>query len=123
MSIKSIAKKVWNSEAFETVVDVTFGVMECLGEALVETFSNNSHNSTCSSCMNYDSSDSDYYIKTYEYWNSLSPVDREYYFEHNETLQKYGELYYYNDKEQCAKSIAKIAKIERRSFDDKYDRY
>ena len=52
MSIKSIAKKVWNSEAFETVVDVTFGVMECLGEALVETFSNNSHNSTCSSCMN-----------------------------------------------------------------------
>ena len=100
MSIKSIAKKVWNSEAFETVVDVTFGVMECLGEALVETFSNNSHNSTCSSCMNYDSSDSDYYIKTYEYWNSLSSVDREYYFEHNETLQKYGELYYYNDKEQ-----------------------
>ena len=123
MNIKSIAKKVWNSEAFETVADITFGVMECLGEALVETFSNNSHNSTCSSCMNYNSSDSDYYTNTYEYWKSLSPVDREYYFENNSTLQKYGELYYYNDREQCAKSIAKIAEKERRSFDDKYDRY
>ena len=85
--------------------------------------SNNSHNSTCSSCINYDSSDLDYYTKTYEYWKSLSPVDREYYFENNSTLQKYGELYYYNDREQCAKSIAKIAEKERRSFDDKYDRY
>ena len=123
MNIKSIAKKVWNSEALETITDITFGVMECLGEALVETFSNNSHNNTCSSCMNYNSSDSDYYTKTYEYWKSLSPVDREYYFENNSTLQKYGELYYYNDREQCAKSIAKIAEKERRSFDDKYDRY
>ena len=123
MNIKSIAKKVWNSEALETITDITFGVMECLGEALVETFSNNSHNNTCSSCINYDSSDLDYYTKTYEYWKSLSPVDREYYFENNSTLQKYGELYYYNDREQCAKSIAKIAEKERRSFDDKYDRY
>lgn len=113
MNIKSIAKKVWNSKTFEAVVDTTFDVAECVGEALIELFDN----------ITAPPEETDYYKETYDYWTSLTPVDREYYFTHNEVLQNYGERYYYNDKEQCAKSIAKIAEKERRSFDDKYDRY
>ena len=113
MKITDIAKKVWNSEVFETIVDTTFGMAECLGETLIEMFDH----------VVSPPEEVNYYKETYDYWNSLIPADREYYFEHNETLQKYGEPYYYNDKEQCAKSIAKIAKMERRSFDNKYDRY
>ena len=38
MKITDIAKKVWNSEVFETIVDTTFGMAECLGETLIEMF-------------------------------------------------------------------------------------
>mgnify|MGYP003291112231 CR=1 FL=1 len=113
MSIKSVAKKVWNSKVFETAVDVTFGTLECLGEVLIDMFDN----------VVSPPEETNYYKETYDYWSSLSPVDREYYFSHNETLQDYGDRYYYNDKEQCAKSIARIAQMERRSFTNKYDRY
>ena len=101
------------SKTFETIVDVSFEVAEKVGEALIETFDN----------MISPPEETDYYKETYDYWNSLIPVDREYYFSHNETLQEYGDKYYYNDKEQCAKSIANIARMERRCFTDKYDRY
>jgi hypothetical protein len=123
MSIKSVAKKVWNSKAFETIVGTTFDAMAFIGECIIDTFNQGSIQTHCGSCGSYLAPDKSDEEKTYEYWNSLSPVDREYYFEHNETLQKYGELYFYNDKEQCAKSIARIAKMERRSFTNKYDRY
>ena len=113
MKITNIAKKIWNSKTFEAVVDTTFEVAEAFNEAIIETFNN-----IASSPEKID-----YFTETYEYWSSLCPVDREYYFSHNEVLQRYGELYYYNDKEQCAKSIATIAEKERRVFVNKYDRY
>lgn len=113
MKISDIAKKVWNSTVFENIVDISYGVAECIGEALIETFNN----------IASPSEETNHYKETYDYWSSLTPVDREYYFSHNEVLQKYGDRYYYNDKEQCAKAIARIAQIERRSFTNKYDRY
>lgn len=113
MSIKSVAKKIWNSKTFEAVVDTTFEVVECVGEALIDLFDN----------ITSPPEEVDYYKETYEYWSSLAPVDREYYFTHNEILQNYGDRYYYNDREQCAKSVARIAFMERRTFTDKYDRY
>ncbi len=112
MSMKSIAKKVWNSEIFETVVDVTYGTVECLTDAIVSVFSHNTSDK-----------DRDYYQETYEYWKRLEPCDREFYFNHNEVLQQWGDNYFYNDREQCAKHIAWIAEREGRPFTNKYDRY
>lgn len=113
MKIVDITKKVWNSKTFEAILDTSFEVVECLGETLIELFDN----------IVTPPEEVNYYEETYNYWISLCPVDREYYFEHNETLQSYGDRYYYHDKEQCAKSIAKIAHMERRCFTNKYDRY
>lgn len=113
MKISDVAKKIWNSKTFESIVDISYEVAEKVGEALIETFDN----------MISPPEETDYYKETYDYWNSLIPVDREYYFSHNKILQEYGDKYYYNDKEQCAKSIANIARMERRLFTDKYDRY
>ncbi len=113
MKISDMAKKVWNSSVFENIIDISYGIAECIGEVLIETFDN------IVSCPE----ETNYYKETYDYWSSLTPVDREYYFSHNETLQSYGDRYYYDDKEQCAKAIARIAQMERRSFTNKYDRY
>lgn len=112
MSIKSIAKKVWNSNVFETIVDVTFGTLGCLTEAVTEVLTVDcSHNTR------------DYYQETYDYWKNLEPVDREFYFRHNQVLQQWGDNYYYQDREQCAKHIAWIAEKERRPFTNKYEEY
>lgn len=113
MKITDMANKIWNSEIFEAIVDTTFVIAECLSETLIKTFN---HAVSPPKEINY-------YKETYDYWNSLIPVDREYYFKHNEVLQKYGDRYYYDDKEQCARAIAKIAQMECRSFIDKYDKY
>lgn len=123
MNIKSVAKTIWNSKTFETITEVTYDSMVFLGECIIDAFSKNSSENHCNFCGTYLAPEKDDETKTYEYWSSLNPVDREFYFKHNEILQKYGEQYYYNDREQCAKSIAKIAKMERRSFTNKYDRY
>ena len=113
MKITDMAKKVWNSEVFEAIVDTTFEIAECLGETLIEMFDH----------VVSPPEEVNYYKETYDYWNSLIPADREYYFKHNEVLQQYGDRYYYDDKEQCAKAIARIAQMERRSFTNKYDRF
>ncbi len=114
MSIKSIAKKIWNSNAMDTFADITMGTLECLGEAICETFS---HNSNCSSSMSYDSSTTDYYTQTYEYWKNLDYEGQKYYFESNEYLKDYIQNDYYPcDRELTAKHVAHIADKLNRSF-------
>lgn len=112
MNIKSMAKKAWNSKTFETIVDVSTEIAKCISDSLLEVFNDKT-----------EPIERDYYQETYEYWKKLLPCEREYYFSHNEVLQKWGDNYYYDDKEQCAKHIAWIASRENRAFTNKYDRY
>ena len=60
---------------------------------------------------------------TYDYWMNLSWQDQQDYFKRNLVLQKYGENYRYDDRWQMAKSMANIARLEHRAFNNKYDRY
>ncbi len=114
MSIKSIVKKVWNSNAMDTFADITMGTLECLGEVICDTFSNNnSHTPT-----------KDYYTQTYEYWKHLDYEGQQYYFESNEYLKDYIKNDYYpNDRELTARHVAHIADKLNRSFTEIDNRY
>ena len=65
----------------------------------------------------------DYEEITYDYWIHLSWQDQQDYFKNNLVLQQYGENYRYDDRHQMAKSVANIARLEHRVFNNKYDRY
>ncbi len=120
MSIKSIAKKVWNSNAMDTFAEITMGTLECLGEIICETFSQGSSNNSCPSCPN----SKDYYTQTYEYWKNLDYEGQQYYFESNEYLKDYIQNDYYpNDRELTAKHVAHIADKLNRSFTEIDNRY
>ena len=143
--MKNIFKTIWQSKTFETIAEINYEVMCCLGEAICEVFSgsSSSSNNSCGSytsntnysCCNETSSsfksESSYCApkeksvedETYDYWMSLSSLEQQEYYENNEYLQRWGENYRYDDRHQMAKSVAEIARKENRSFTDKYDRY
>ena len=126
MKIFDIAKKVWNSNAMDTFADITMGTLECLGEAICEVFSqgSSSHNSSCSSFVSCNSSETDYYTETYEYWKDLDYIRQKYYFESNEYLKDYMKNdYYENDRELTAQHVAYIADKLNRSFNNIDSRY
>lgn len=120
--MKNIFKTIWQSKTFETMAEINYEVMCCLGEVICEVFSGSSSNNSSSSsyCPSKEDSVED---KTYDYWMSLSSLEQQEYYENNEYLQRWGENYRYDDRHQMAKSVAEIARKENRSFVDKYDRY
>lgn len=78
--------------------------------------------------MNYDNTqepttDTELGQATYEYFYNLTPVEREEYFNTNEYLKQYGDKYFYHDRELMAKSMAEIARRERREFTNRYNRF
>ena len=115
----SIYRKIMDSKVMDIVEilgDICIEIAKATTEVLIETFNHPCENKY--SCEKLDIEQA-----TYDYWINLSFVDQQYYFEHNETLQFYGENYRYDDKYQMAKSAAYIAKCTGRAFTDKYDKY
>jgi hypothetical protein len=90
-------------------------IAECISELLFDIFSNNS-NTTSSTTLSVEE-------ETYNYWINLSSCEQEYYFNNNYKLQEYGDKYFYTDRKQLAKSVADIARRERRAFNNKYDKF
>ncbi len=125
MSIKSIAKKIWNSNAMDTFADITMGTLECLGETICEAFSKGGESSNNSYSSSYSSyTTPDYYTETYEYWSNLDYGAQKYYFESNEYLKDYMDHdFYENDRELTAKHVAHIANKLNRSFNHINNRY
>jgi hypothetical protein len=121
--MKNIFKTIWNSKAMDTFADVTCGIGECLLEVASELFNGSSNNDNTNYYCGFSSNDTSNEDETYEYWRNLSACEQREYFERNYKLQEYGDMYFYENTEQCAKSIADIARKENRSFTDKYDRY
>jgi hypothetical protein len=112
--MKNIFKTIWNSKAFETMAEINYEVMTALGECLLDIFDSSSY------CTPKEKSVEE---QTYDYWMSLSSIEQQEYYAHNEYLQRWGENYRYDARHQIAKSVAEIARKENRSFTNKYDRY
>ena len=87
---------------------ITIETTALLGEVLVDTFSQDSSNST----------------STYEYWSKLSYQEQEEYFKSNEYLRDYIKNDYYpNDRHLTAKYVQHIADSLNKEFTNKYNRY
>lgn len=121
----SIINKIWNSKTFEAISEVNYEVLKGVGyvvkgvaEVGLEVLSAVANN-TVEVAENRRSVEEE----TYEYWKGLSYREQQDYFELNYKLQEYGENYRYDNNEQQARSVANIARIENRSFTDKYDRF
>ncbi len=122
----SIYRRVMDSKAMniiEMIGDVCVDFAKITAEVLHDTF-----NHPCGSPQpqfgnGYSYEESDVERRTYEYWINLDNECQKYYFDSNSTLQKYGELYRYDDREQMARSVAYIAKCTGYAFDDMDDKY
>ena len=122
----SIYRRVMDSKAMniiEMIGDVCVDFAKITAEVLHDTF-----NHPCGSPQpqfgnGYSYEESDVERRTYEYWINLDNECQKYYFDSNLTLQKYGELYRYDDREQMARSVAYIAKCTGYAFDDMDDKY
>lgn len=122
----SIYRRIMDSKAMdilEVIGDVCVEFIKTTAEVLVDTF-----NHPCGSPQpqfgnGYSYEESDIEKRTYEYWMKLDSEGQRYYFDSNSTLQKYGELYRYDDREQMARSAAYIAKCTGYAFDDIDDKY
>lgn len=124
--IKKSITKIWYSKTFELISEVNYNVLKVIveiggviGGAIIESFSDSNaeiHKSTNDKYKEYKN-------ETYDYWKNLSSIEREGYFKNNQILQRYGDNYFYDNSEQCAKSISEIAYKENRKFVDKYDKY
>ena len=114
MKIKDILNKAWNSQVFDNIVDISYGVLECFGEVLGELFKHEK------SISNDDSSNN----KTYNYWMSLDYKEQFDYFTNNEYLKNYITNDYYScDRHLTAMHVQHIADVLNRDFVDKYNRY
>lgn len=118
--MKNIFKTVWNSNVMDVLADVTCGVLETLGEVLVDTFGNEKPGYDLNSGVSYVPEDKH---DTYDYWMSLSYDDQRDYFNNNEYLKIYTNDFYENDRELTARHMQHIADKLGKSFIDKYDRY
>ena len=99
------------------------GFLKFTGEILYEVFNHPCGSPQPQFGKGYSYEESDVERKTYEYWIKLDSEGQRYYFDSNSTLQKYGELYRYDDREQMARSVAYIAKCTGYAFDDINDKY
>ena len=107
----------------EIIGDCTVDFIKYSAEILYEVF-----NHPCGSPQpqfgnGYSHKESDVEKETYEYWMKLDSGGQKYYFDSNSTLQKYGETYRYDDREQMAKSAAYIAKCTGQAFNDINNKY
>jgi hypothetical protein len=113
MKIKDALNKIWNSQAFDDIADISYGVLECLGEVLSELFNHEK------SISNDNSSN-----KTYNYWINLDYKEQFDYFSNNEYLKDYMANDYYScDRHLTAMHVQHIADVLNRDFVDKYNRY
>ena len=67
--LKNTMNKIWNSKAMDMFADVTCGVLETLGEVLVDTFSNEKPGYDLNSGVSYVPESSH---ETYDYWMGLT---------------------------------------------------
>lgn len=99
------------------------GFLKFTGEILYEVFDHPCGSPQPQFGKGYSYEESDIEKRTYEYWMKLDSGGQKYYFDNNATLQKYGELYRFDDREQMAKSAAYIAKCTGYAFDDINNNY
>ncbi len=110
-------------DILEIVVDTCIGFLKVTAEVLYDTFNHPCGSPQPQFGKGYSYEESDVERRTYEYWIKLDNECQKYYFDNNATLQKYGKLYRYDDREQMAKSVAYIAKCTGYAFDNMYDKY
>lgn len=117
--MKNPFKKIWNSETFENIVDISFEVADAISEILLNTFNNKEE---------YDLNSGVSWVKkenhsTYDYWITLSYQEQFEYFHNNEYLKIYINDFYENDKEKTAKNVQRIADKLNKEFTNKNNRY
>ena len=123
--------KIWNSKAIDIIGEVGYetsktivDILGCLGDCLFDIFSHSVDHISYGSDYKITNSDKELGDETYEYWYYLTSSEREDYFKNNLVLQdKYGDMWYYEDKYQMAKHMKEIAQKEGREFINKHDRY
>lgn len=118
--MKNIFKTVWDSEVFETFSEITCGVLETIGEVLVDTFSNEKPGYDLNSGVSYVPESSH---ETYDYWMTLTYDEQKQYFENNQYLKIYTNDFYEKDRHLTAQHMQHIADKLGREFTNKYDRY
>lgn len=121
----SIINKIWNSKTFEAISEVNYEILKGVGSVVkgVAEVSLEVLTGIANNAAEVKENKRTVEEETYEYWKGLSYREQQDYFELNYKLQEYGENYRYDNNEQMAKSVAEIARRERRSFCDKYDRF
>ena len=118
--LKNTMNKIWNSKAMDMFADVTCGVLETLGEVLVDTFSNEKPGYDLNSGVSYVPEGNH---ETYDYWMRLTYDEQKQYFENNEYLKIYTNDFYEKDRHLTAQHMQHIADKLGREFTNKYDRY
>lgn len=123
--------KIWNSKAMDIIGEVGYetskavvGMIGCLGECLCDIFSHGDDHISYGAEDEITYNEKELGDETYEYWYYLTSSEREDYFKNNLVIQdKYGDMWYYEDRYQMAKHMKEIAQKEGREFTNKYDRY